>query len=53
MNNKKPPRWINEIPKSIIIGKREPTQEEKIDAEQFEKAVKDGKVDEWFNGNYK
>ena len=47
MNNK--PRWIKEIPKPIKLEKRKLTKEEKKEAKDFENAVKNGKIDEWFN----
>ncbi len=44
------PRWINEIPKPILINEEvEITDEMKKEAEEFSKAVEKGKIDEWFN----
>jgi len=49
MNNKSP-RWIHEIPKPIIINtKKEKTKEEIEEAEEFAKAVQEGRIEEWFN----
>ena len=46
----KNPRWINEIPKPIQINEKvEITGEMKIEAEEFSKAVENGKIDKWFN----
>lgn len=47
--NKNNPRWINEIPKPISSDNmRELTEKEKEEAEEFEKAIKNDKIDEWF-----
>lgn len=32
-----------------VIGYRELTEQEKKEAEEFSKAVENGKIDEWFN----
>ena len=46
----KSPRWINEILKPIPINEKvEITDEIKKEAEEFLKAVENGKIDEWFN----
>nr|DAO54486.1 MAG TPA: hypothetical protein [Caudoviricetes sp.] len=46
----KNPRWINEIPKPIQINEKvEITGEMKKEAEEFSKAVENGKIDKWFN----
>ena len=46
----KNPRWINEIPKPIQINEKvEITDEMKKEAEEFSKAVENGKSDKWFN----
>ncbi len=47
MNSK--PRWIKEIPNPIEIGKRNLTEEEEKESKNFENAVKNGKIDDWFN----
>lgn len=48
--NKCKPRWLREIPKpGPVIETREPTEEEKKEAQEFEEAVLSGKIDEWFN----
>lgn len=52
MSNKKTPRWINEIPGiKNNDKKRELTEDEKKDAQEFEEAIKNGKINEWFNKN--
>lgn len=44
------PRWINEIPKPIKTNEKvQITDEMKKEAEAFEKAVKSGNIDKWFN----
>lgn len=49
MTKKDSPRWLHEIPKPIDTGKkRELTEDEKKEAEGFEKAVKSGKINDWF-----
>lgn len=46
----KSPRWINEILKPIPINEKvEITDEIKKEAEEFLKAVENGKINEWFN----
>lgn len=48
--NEKNPRWLNEIPKPITNNtKRELTEKEKKEANEFEKAVNSGKIEQWFN----
>lgn len=48
MNNKANPRWLHEIPKPIDTGKKkELSTEEKEEAKSFEKAVNNGKIEEW------
>lgn len=50
--SKESPRWINEIPvPNKIKKKRELTKSEEKEAKEFEKAVKEGKIGEWFNKN--
>lgn len=50
MSKEKNPRWINEIPGIINTGKKiTPTEEDNRKNREFEKAVKSGKIDEWFN----
>ena len=49
-NLMKNPRWINEIPKPIQINEKvEITDEMKKEAEEFSKAVENGKIDRGFN----
>ena len=44
------PRWISEIPKPILTGKkRELKKEEKKEAKEFENAVRNGNIDKWFS----
>ena len=46
----KNPRWINEIRKPIQINEKvQITDEMKKEAEEFSKAVENGKIDKWFN----
>lgn len=46
----KEPRWINEIPNPIPVNEKvEITEEMEKEAKEFAKAVKNGKIDEWFN----
>lgn len=46
------PRWLQEIPMpNKITGKRKLTEKEKQESKVFEKAVKNNKIDEWFNKN--
>lgn len=40
---------ISTIPSGETIGYRELTEKEKKEAKEFEDAVKNGKIDEWFN----
>lgn len=48
--SKKSPRWIHEIPvPNKIEKKRKLTKSEEEEAKKFEKAVKEGKISEWFN----
>jgi hypothetical protein len=48
-NLMKNPRWINEIPKPIPINENvEITDEMKKEAEEFSKAIENGKINEWF-----
>lgn len=48
--NKKNPRWLNEIPiPNEISKKRELTKNQKQEAKEFEDAVKNNKIKEWFN----
>lgn len=52
MSNKNNPRWLHEIPKPINTGKkRKLSEEEKEEAKKFEKAVNNGKIDEWIKNN--
>ncbi len=45
--NKKP-RWLNEVPlPSEEKKKRELSEEEKKEAREFEKAVKNGEINKW------
>ena len=49
MNNQKP-RWINEIPGIKDNGKkRKLSKKEKQDVKEFRNAIKNDKIDEWFN----
>lgn len=49
MNNQKP-RWINEIPGIINTGKKvKKTKEDKKKVKEFRNAIKNDKIDEWFN----
>ena len=51
MNNSKP-RWINEIPGIKNNGKkRKLTNKEKKEVKEFRDAIKNNKIDEWFNKN--
>lgn len=46
------PRWLHEIPGIKDNGKkRKLTKEEKKDAKAFRDAIKNNKIDEWFNKN--
>ncbi|MEG0643260.1 MAG: hypothetical protein RR489_05140 [Clostridia bacterium] len=47
------PRWLYEEPGGTVFGHCELTVEEKKEAEIFEKAVKSGRIDEWFANNGK
>lgn len=48
--NKDNPRWIHEIPIPNKVGKkRKLTESEEQEAKEFEEAVKNGKISEWFN----
>ena len=48
--SKESPRWINEIPNPKQIGKkRKLTKDEEKEAKEFEDAVKNGKIAEWFD----
>lgn len=50
--NKSNPRWLQEIPvPNKITDKRELTEKEKEASEAFENAVKNNKIDGWFNEN--
>lgn len=50
----KKPRWINEIPKPMPIDEKvEITDEMKKEAKEFEDAITNGSIDEWFNKNSK
>lgn len=45
----KKPRWINEIPRPIKYkDKRELSESEKKEAREFEEAVKNDSIKEWF-----
>lgn len=44
------PRWLHEIPGIINTGKkRKLTKEEKKKVKEFRNAIKNDKIDEWFN----
>ncbi len=44
------PRWINEIPGIKDNGKkRKLTKQEKKEVKEFRDAIKNNKIDEWFN----
>lgn len=44
------PRWLHEIPGIINTGKkRKLTKKEKKEAKEFRYAIKNNKIDEWFN----
>ena len=54
MSKTKEPRWIKEIPGIIDTGqKRELMEQERKEAKGFERAVKAGKIEEWFNSTDK
>lgn len=46
------PRWLHEIPNPIPVEpgkKRKKTREDKKKIKEWEKAIKNGTIDEWFN----
>lgn len=44
------PRWLHEIPGIINTGKkRKLTKEDKKKVKEFRDAIKNNKIDEWFN----
>ena len=50
--NKSNPRWLQEIPiPNKITDKRELTEKERQESKTFENAVKNNKINEWFNEN--